>query len=133
MIENIMNCPECGLIFEGFENYTCPHCGKPEKGLKEYEKKELGVDGYEHHLHTGYKGWHPSKLNHGCVVVAAWSRRYIDLIGGREIDSYIVLKMDGMKITKYKDDWGNEFLGSPETNPRFGKWDKEYIDYMERD
>ncbi len=133
MIENIMKCPNCGLMFEGFDGYTCPHCGKPEVGLKEYEKQKLGEGGYEYHLHTGYKGWHHSELKHGCMIIAAWSKRYIDLIGGREIDSYIILTMnENNEITKYKNDWGTEFVGSPETNPRFGKWDKEYIEYMKK-
>ncbi len=123
MIENIIKCPECGLSFEGFEGYTCPHCGKPAP-----LKMKMGG-----HMHTGLKCgmyMHDPETKHGCVIIAAWSKKYIDIIGGKEVDSYIVLKLDETKIIEYKDDWGNLFSGSPESNPQFAKWDSEYIEYL---
>lgn len=124
MIENIINCPECGLIFEGYEGYTCPHCGKPSP-------KKMPVGG---HMHTGLRSgmyMHDPIEKHGCVVIAAWSRKYTDIIGGKETDSYIILKTDGdvKHICLYKDDWGHLYTGTPETNPEFAKWDSEWIEW----
>ncbi len=123
MIENIITCPECGQVFEGYEGYTCPHCGKPNP-----TKVNMGG-----HMHTGLKCgmyMHDPEIKHGCAAVAAWSRKYTDIIGGKGVDSFIILKMNDGKICEYKDDWGNLFSGSPESNPKFAKWDSEYIEYL---
>ena len=121
MIENIIECPECGLSFEGYEGYTCPHCGKPNP-----IKMNMGG-----HMHTGLKCgmyMHDPATKHGCTIIAAWSKRYTDLIGGKEIDEYIILTMN-KKITSYKDCWGHQYMGSPETNPNFRKWDSEWEEF----
>jgi hypothetical protein len=116
-----IECIECGLVFGGEEGYTCPYCDEKKISIQEL----VGVA--ECHTHTGYRGWHPQKTKHGHKIIAAWSKKYTDLIGGKTSDAYLIQKMVDGKITSYIDDWGEEFSGSPETNPSFGKWSSEMV------